>query len=169
MVAFVCDNTLPLGSVTLAPGTPWVTAVPQQELLDAYAGWGEDPLKILSCIKSPSKWSIFALYPPLESYVKGKVALVGDAVGSRLLVLCPNASIHVSLQAHGMLPHLGAGVGQGIEDTWVLTQLLTRPETNLSNLEVRRHSTISDVDISSLSFDIMMLSWTIDLGCLEDI
>lgn len=68
-----------------------------------------------------------------------------------------------------MLPHLGAGVGQGIEDTWVLTQLLTRPETNLSNLEVRRHSTISDVDISSLSFDIMMLSWTIDLGCLEDI
>ena len=35
-----------------------------------------------------------------------------------------------------MLPHLGAGVGQGIEDTWVLTQLLAHPETNLSNLEV---------------------------------
>lgn len=38
-----------------------------------------------------------------------------------------------------MLPHLGSGVGQGIEDTYVLTQLLTHPETNLSNIEVRTH------------------------------
>lgn len=36
-----------------------------------------------------------------------------------------------------MLPHLGSGVGQGIEDVYVLTQLLTRPETNVSNIEVR--------------------------------
>lgn len=35
-----------------------------------------------------------------------------------------------------MLPHLGAGVGQGFEDVVVLTELLTHPETNLSNLEV---------------------------------
>ncbi len=36
-----------------------------------------------------------------------------------------------------MLPHLGAGVGQGFEDLVVLTELLTHPETNSSNLPVR--------------------------------
>lgn len=59
-----------------------MTPVPQQELLDAYAGWSEDALKMLRCIEKPSKWSIFALDPPLESFVKGRVALVGDAVSS---------------------------------------------------------------------------------------
>jgi salicylate hydroxylase len=36
-----------------------------------------------------------------------------------------------------MLPHLGAGAGQAIEDAHLLTQLLTHPSTNLFNVEVR--------------------------------
>lgn len=35
-----------------------------------------------------------------------------------------------------MLPHLGAGAGQAIEDTLLLSRLLTHPLTNLSNAEV---------------------------------
>lgn len=35
-----------------------------------------------------------------------------------------------------MLPHLGAGVGQGFEDVYVLYRLLTLPETKMENLEV---------------------------------
>jgi len=36
-----------------------------------------------------------------------------------------------------MLPHLGAGVGQGFEDVYVLCRLLEHPQTNLTNLDVR--------------------------------
>ena len=39
-------------------------------------------------------------------------------------------------QAHAMLPHLGAGAGQGVEDAYVLARLLSHPETRVGNLEV---------------------------------
>ena len=35
-----------------------------------------------------------------------------------------------------MPPHLGAGAGQCIEDAYLLSELLTHPETNHGNLEV---------------------------------
>lgn len=35
-----------------------------------------------------------------------------------------------------MLPHLGAGAGQSLEDAYVLAKLLGHPETNLENVEV---------------------------------
>jgi salicylate hydroxylase len=35
-----------------------------------------------------------------------------------------------------MLPHLGTGAGMGIEDAYVLSQLLSHPKTNISNVEV---------------------------------
>ena len=47
-------------------------------------------------------------------------------------------TVSLSAQAHGMLPHLGAGAGQGLEDALLLVRLLTRPETNLDNMEVRQ-------------------------------
>lgn len=61
---------------------PWVEPVDQKELLDAFAGCGNDVNLMLQHMKKPSRWSIHTLYPPLESYVKGRVALVGDAVGT---------------------------------------------------------------------------------------
>lgn len=39
-------------------------------------------------------------------------------------------------QAHGMTPHLGAGAGQGIEDAYLLSQLLSHPQTTLDNIHV---------------------------------
>lgn len=116
VVAFVSDLTRPIGSTTLPPGTPWVTPVPQEELLAQYADWGADAQHILRCLEQPSKWSIHGVYPQLEHYVRGRVAVLGDA-------------------AHGMLPHLGAGVGQGIEDVYVLTRLLSHAQTTVSNVE----------------------------------
>ena len=35
-----------------------------------------------------------------------------------------------------MLPHLGAGVGQGLEDVYTLFRLLSHPTTTKSNLDV---------------------------------
>lgn len=60
---------------------PWVQSVPQQALLDEFEGWGDDVLAILNNLKTPSKWSIHFLQPPLSSYVRGNVVLIGDAVG----------------------------------------------------------------------------------------
>ncbi|KAL4269099.1 FAD/NAD(P)-binding domain superfamily protein [Pleurotus pulmonarius] len=100
---------------------PWVQPVAKQELIETFqaGGWGaeSDAIKLLNCMEKPSRWSIHTVEPPLSSYVDAErgIALVGDA-------------------AHGMLPHLGAGVGQGFEDVVVLTELLTHPETNSSNL-----------------------------------
>lgn len=38
-----------------------------------------------------------------------------------------------------MFPHLGAGAGQGLEDAYVLTRLLSHPQTTASNVEVRAY------------------------------
>ncbi|KAI3622555.1 salicylate hydroxylase [Moniliophthora roreri] len=107
--AFVADHDKPKGSELPLPGRT------------NYKGWGPDAQIILSHLKNPSKWSIHAWIPPLGSYVRDRVVLVGDA-------------------AHGMLPHLGAGAGQGIEDVFTLTQLLAHPQTNKCNIDRVLHS-----------------------------
>ncbi|KZT08532.1 FAD/NAD(P)-binding domain-containing protein [Laetiporus sulphureus 93-53] len=116
VVAFSADHNRPIGSTSLPSEGPWVKTVSQEEMMQEYAGWGSDVMILLKCIEKPSKWFIHVVHPPLDSYVKGDVALVGDA-------------------AHGMLPHMGAGAGQGIEDAYVLAQLLGQPQTTASNIE----------------------------------
>ncbi|KAH8117595.1 FAD/NAD-binding domain-containing protein [Phellopilus nigrolimitatus] len=119
VVAFNCDHSIPWGAQPLPPGTPWVTQRTPEELNAEYAGWGPDVTRLLGCIGSlgpPSVWSIHAVDPPLQTYVRGRVALLGDA-------------------AHAMLPHLGAGAGQALEDALVLVRLLAHPKTNLKNVE----------------------------------
>lgn len=68
-------------------------------------------------MNNPSVWAVHAVDPPLDSFVKGRVALLGDA-------------------AHAMLPHLGAGAGQGLEDAVVLVKLLGHPQVSKANVEV---------------------------------
>ncbi|KAF8913251.1 FAD/NAD(P)-binding domain-containing protein [Gymnopilus junonius] len=114
IVAFSNNDT----GISLLPerSHPWVEVVPARELLECYQGWGPDVVTILKSIKNPSRWSIHTLYPPLPTFVSGRIALVGDA-------------------AHGMTPHLGAGVGQGFEDVYTLCRLLGHSVTQKSNLD----------------------------------
>ncbi|KZV75602.1 FAD/NAD-P-binding domain-containing protein [Peniophora sp. CONT] len=114
VVAFSTDYSRPMEY----EGNPedWVKDVPQEEMLKDFDGWGPDVQAMLKRIKSPSKWSIHALYPTIDKYVEGKVALIGDA-------------------AHATLPHLGAGAGCGIEDAYVLARLLAHPQTHAANVE----------------------------------
>ncbi|KAJ6563567.1 FAD/NAD(P)-binding domain-containing protein [Mycena vulgaris] len=112
VVAFVTDKSVPVGSVEI-PG-PWVESASEAELVDAFAEWGPDVRTILDHCKSTSKWYIHALRP-LNTFVNGSIALVGDA-------------------AHAMPPYLGAGVGQGFEDVFVLCELLAHPKTSLANV-----------------------------------
>ncbi|KZT08533.1 FAD/NAD(P)-binding domain-containing protein [Laetiporus sulphureus 93-53] len=117
IVAFSADHEAPIGSISLPAGESWVNEVSQDEMLQVYEGWGSEVTNLLKCLERPSKWSINFVHPALDSYVKGRVALIGDA-------------------AHAMLPHLGAGAGQGLEDAYLLAQLLGHPQTNPSNIEI---------------------------------
>jgi salicylate hydroxylase len=114
--AFACNRTIGWGERPLPPGQPWVTQHSAEELLTLYSEFGPDAKILLSCLPRPSAWSIHAVSPFLESFVRGRVALVGDA-------------------AHAMLPHLGAGAGQGIEDVFALAKLLSNPQTRRDNVE----------------------------------
>jgi salicylate hydroxylase len=103
VVAFVSDRSV------LNPqwpqDKPWVAHVEQRDLLRAFAGWGEAARTILECIAAPTYWALHEL-TELTGYAYGRVALSGDA-------------------AHAMLPHQGAGAGQGLEDAWLLAQLFS--------------------------------------------
>ncbi|KAH8099306.1 FAD/NAD-P-binding domain-containing protein [Cristinia sonorae] len=116
IVAFITHGPEPIGKARLPPGEPWVTAASQEELSAAYDGWGNQVHALLSCLKKPSRWSICVVHPHLDSFIQGRVALIGDA-------------------AHAMLTHLGGGAGQGLEDASLLARLLGAQETNVNNLE----------------------------------
>lgn len=77
IVAFACDRDIPRRREL---PLPWVESVTQQELLDKYKGWGPDMMTILQHLNNPSKWSIHAVDPPLQSFTHQKIVLVGDAV-----------------------------------------------------------------------------------------
>ncbi|KAG6811861.1 hypothetical protein H0H92_005532 [Tricholoma furcatifolium] len=102
IVFFSTNSSVPIGSVDISP--PWVYPVPQEEILCEHSGWGDDAKVLFKAMKNTSKWHLHFLRP-LPSFVRQRVVLLGDA-------------------AHAMLPHLGAGVGQGFEDVYVLCRLL---------------------------------------------
>lgn len=115
IVAFVTDRSK---SPSLEPlPQPWVTQHTTDEVLSAYAGWGPDVLALLGCMENPSAWAIHSVKPLLETYSRGRVAVLGDA-------------------AHAMLPHLGAGAGQSLEDALLLVRLLSHPGATSANAEV---------------------------------
>jgi salicylate hydroxylase len=84
-----------------APGDPGV-------LRQEFAGW--DP-RIESALKHVELTFRWALYDrePLPTWTKGRLTLLGDA-------------------AHPMLPHLGQGANQSIEDGMALATILARAE-----------------------------------------
>ncbi|KAI0699376.1 salicylate hydroxylase [Cerioporus squamosus] len=117
MVAASSTNyDVPIGTQSLPKESIWVDDVPRDELQKHFDGWGPDVSILLRLMpEKVSRWCLHVVHPPLESYTRGRVALLGDA-------------------AHGMLPHLGAGAGQGLEDALLLVRLLRRPETNAENM-----------------------------------
>ena len=112
VVAFVSDRSRP--DPVWPHDAPWVREASQREMLDAFAGWGDAARVLLQCIPAPTVWALHDL-AELPGYVHGRVALIGDA-------------------AHAMLPHQGAGAGQGLEDAYFLARLLGDPQVSADNL-----------------------------------
>ena len=71
---------LPVGNGSMPPGEKWVCNAPGEELQEKFQEFGSDVQKIFGCVRKTSKWSIHHLHPPLRSYVRGRIALIGDSV-----------------------------------------------------------------------------------------
>lgn len=106
VVAFISDRSQP--NPVWPSDAPWVRNATQAEMLTAFEGWDDAAQVLLECIPTPSLWALHDL-AELPGYVYGRVGLIGDA-------------------AHAMLPHQGAGAGQGLEDAWLLARLLADPK-----------------------------------------
>jgi salicylate hydroxylase len=86
----------------------WGAPGASRELLDRFSAehWHASARDLLTASESWQKWALFDC-PPLASWGKGPVTLLGDA-------------------AHPMLPYLAQGAAMAIEDAAVLSACLDR-------------------------------------------
>jgi salicylate hydroxylase len=84
-----------------APGDPDV-------LRREFAGWDPRIGSLLSQVQATFRWALYDR-EPLPTWTRGRLTLLGDA-------------------AHPMLPHLGQGANQSIEDGMALATILARAD-----------------------------------------
>jgi salicylate hydroxylase len=82
----------------------WVSECERSEVLERYRGWHESLLRVFSAGEVWYKWALYDR-DPIPRWTRGRVTVLGDA-------------------AHPMLPYLGQGACQAIEDGCVLAAAL---------------------------------------------
>jgi 2-polyprenyl-6-methoxyphenol hydroxylase-like FAD-dependent oxidoreductase len=111
----------------------WVSRCDQAEVLERYAGWHESLLRIFSAGDVWYKWALYDR-DPIPRWTRGRVGVLGDA-------------------AHPMLPYLGQGACQAIEDGCVLAAALAAepadPLAGLALYERSRRPRASQVVLAS--------------------
>lgn len=126
----------------------WSAVGDRDELAADFAGWDPAIAHLLTKVESCFWWGLFDRRP-LKSWSKGRLTLLGDA-------------------AHPMLPHLGQGVNQAIEDGVALSILLQgrassevpnvlqayehlrKPRTDMVQTEARKNGMRYDSQLASI-------------------
>jgi salicylate hydroxylase len=96
----------------------WTAPADVRELADAYAGWDPRVLGIIDAMDDTFRWGIYDR-EPLHHWSTNRIALLGDS-------------------AHAVVPHLGQGANQAIEDAITLAVVLrdTAPADIMSRLRL---------------------------------
>jgi salicylate hydroxylase len=82
----------------------WSARGDREEALRVFAGWHPHVRALIAGTEAVFKWALLDR-PPLERWTHGRVVLLGDA-------------------AHPMLPFMGQGAAQSIEDAFLLARCL---------------------------------------------
>ena len=111
----------------------WVAECPRAEVLDRYAGWHESLLRLFAAGPTWYKWALYDR-EPIPRWTDLRVTLLGDA-------------------AHPMLPYLGQGACQALEDAAVLATALRAepgdPAAALARYESTRRPRASRVVLTA--------------------
>jgi salicylate hydroxylase len=98
-----------------APGDPDL-------LRQEFAGWDPRIERLLQHVQSTFRWALYDR-EPLPTWTKGRLSLLGDA-------------------AHPMLPHLGQGANQSIEDGMALATILQNADTDTAPAALQAYETL---------------------------
>ena len=82
----------------------WITECDRSEVIERYSGWHESLVRLFSASELWYKWALYDR-DPIPQWTRGRATVLGDA-------------------AHPMLPYLGQGAGQAMEDGCVLAAAL---------------------------------------------
>jgi salicylate hydroxylase len=111
----------------------WVAECDREEVLARYADWHESLLRLFAAGDTWYKWALYDR-DPLPRWTRGRITLLGDA-------------------AHPMLPYLGQGACQAMEDGAVLATALAAeaadPDTGLARYERTRRPRASRVVLAA--------------------
>jgi salicylate hydroxylase len=111
----------------------WIAECRGEEVLARYAGWHESLLRLFAAADTWYKWALYDR-DPIPQWTRGRVTVLGDA-------------------AHPMLPYLGQGACQAIEDGAVLATALSAecadPVTGLARYERTRRPRASRVVLTA--------------------
>jgi salicylate hydroxylase len=99
----------------------WVTECERTEVLERYSDWHDSLLRVFSAGDTWYKWALYDR-DPIPRWTRGRISVLGDA-------------------AHPMLPYLGQGACQAIEDGCVLAAALAaKPEDPVGALALYERS-----------------------------
>lgn len=125
-----------------APGDPDV-------LRREFAGWDPRIGTVLAQVDKTFRWALYDR-EPLPTWSKGRLTLLGDA-------------------AHPMLPHLGQGANQSIEDGMALATILSRVDSAtvpaaLAAYERLRRERVAEVQLGARKHGLRVDSMVADLA-----
>jgi salicylate hydroxylase len=111
----------------------WIAECSREEVLERYTRWHESLLRLFAASQTWYKWALYDR-DPIPRWTSGRVTVLGDA-------------------AHPMLPYLGQGACQAIEDGAVLATALSAessdPVTGLARYERTRRPRASRVVLTA--------------------